>query len=215
MPKTERSTLFEVTTKEMEGLTDSRGERTRSMLSADYGIDVDSVRVILGYKVRAEISETEASSLVYDLFADPVIEHGSWEYRLLEKFKDPPTVAIQVGYKPGVTDNTGQAGLDGLMTLFPALTSASVSTSRTYAFWGVPPEVSPEQLAVALYNPMIERSSISGPSDCSKGHWPDLEFPERPSMEFQKPATVDLEVSDEDLIRISHDGLLALSLIHI
>ena len=212
MPTTERSTLFEVTTKEMEGLTDSRGERTRSMLSADYGIDVDSVRVILGYKVRAEISDTEASSLVYDLFADPVIEHGSWKYRLLEKFKDPPTVAIQVGYKPGVTDNTGQAGLDGLMTLFPALTSASISTSRTYAFWGVPPEVSPEQLAVALYNPMIERSSISGPSDCSKGHWPDLEFPERPSMEFQKPATVDLEVSDEDLIRISNDGLLALNL---
>ena len=31
-------------------------------------------------------------------------------------------------------------------------------------------------------------------------------------MEFQKPATVDLEVSDEDLIRISHDGLLALNL---
>ena len=212
MPTTQRTTLFEVTTKELAGLTDSRGERTRSMLSADYGIDVDSVRVILGYQVRAEISDTEASSLVYDLFADPVIEHGSWEYRLLEKFKHPPTVAIQVGYKPGVTDNSGQAGLDGLMTLFPALTSASVSTSRTYAFWGVPPEVSPEQLAVALYNPMIERSSVSGPSDCSKGHWPDLEFSERPSVEFQNPATVDLEVSDEDLIRISQDGLLALNL---
>ena len=79
MPTTERTTLFEVTTKEMTGLTDSRGERTRSMLSADYGIDVDSVRVILGYQVRAEISDTEANSLVYDLFADPVIEHGSWE----------------------------------------------------------------------------------------------------------------------------------------
>ena len=109
--------LFEVTTKDLDGLPDARGESVRSMLKADHGIDVSSVRVILGYQVRSDVSDTEAESLIYDLFADPVIEVGSLDSRMLDVFQNPPEAAIQVGFKPGVTDNSGQAGLDGLLTL--------------------------------------------------------------------------------------------------
>ena len=77
MPSGQQTRLFEVTTKDLDGLPDSRGESVRSMLSADHGIEVQSVRVILGYQVRADISDSESESLVYDLFADPVIETGS------------------------------------------------------------------------------------------------------------------------------------------
>ena len=66
--------LFEVTTRDLEGLPDSRGENVRSMLKADHGIVVDSVRVIIGYQVRSTISDAQAQTLTYDLFADPVIE---------------------------------------------------------------------------------------------------------------------------------------------
>ena len=45
--------IFEVTTKDLEGLPDSRGEAVRSMLKTDHGIEVDSVRVIIGYQVRS------------------------------------------------------------------------------------------------------------------------------------------------------------------
>ena len=204
--------LFEVTTKDLDGLPDARGESVRSMLKADHGIDVSSVRVILGYQVRSDVSDTEAESLIYDLFADPVIEVGSLDSRMLDVFQNPPEAAIQVGFKPGVTDNSGQAGLDGLLTLFPNQSSANVATFTTYAFWGIDGRISPDELAATLHNPMIERAAVAGRDDCSKGIWPLLEFPEVPPATFQEPATVDLEVSDDELIEISEKGLLALNL---
>jgi len=204
--------LFEVTTKDLDGLPDSRGESVRSMLKADHGIEVKSVRVIMGYQVKSDISDSDAEALIYDLFADPVIEIGSKDSRMLDDFPIHPEAAIQVGFKPGVTDNSGQAGLDGLKTLFPNQSSAKVATFTTYAFWGVPEGISPSELAATLHNPMIERAAVAGSDVCGIGDWPLLEFPEVPPAIFQEPAIVDLEVSDEELIEISEKGLLALNL---
>ena len=212
MSSGEQTRLFEVTTKDLEGLPDSRGEAIRSMLSADHGIEVESVRVILGYQVISKLSDTEARTLVYDLFADPVIEVGTSDSRLLDGFPMAPEAAVQVGYKPGVTDNPGQAGLDGLATLFPNHRTAKVATFRTFAFWGVPDGVGSEDLATTLHNPMIERSSVADSAECSAGKWPSLGFPERPPTSFLEPTKVDLEVSDDELVSISERGLLALNL---
>ena len=207
---------IEVTTRDLEGLPDARGDSVRSMLSADFGLEVGAVRVSLGYLVKAEMNQEEAARSVYDLFADPVIEHGSSQGRLLdasEVFPSPPEVAIQVGFKPGVTDNAGQAGLDGLTTLFPHLGGrAQVATTQTYMFWDLPEGTDPSDLASALHNPMIERCAIAGEDDCGAARWPSLEFPDRPPAVFAEPAVVDLEVSDEELEEISETGLLALNL---
>ena len=212
MPSENHSRLFEVTTKDLEGLPDARGESVRSMLKVDHGIEVSSVRVILGYHVISNISDSDAKSLIYDLFADPVIEVGSLNARLLDKFPDPPDAAIQVGFKPGVTDNSGQAGLDGLKTLFPDQSDARLATFTTYAFWGIEGRISSSELASYLHNPMIERAAVAGRQDCANGVWPFLDFPMIPTTIFHEPATVDLEVSDERLIEISERGLLALNL---
>ncbi|MED5159103.1 MAG: hypothetical protein VYD62_02675, partial [Candidatus Thermoplasmatota archaeon] len=207
---------IEVTTRDLEGLPDARGDSVSSMLASDYGMEVGAVRVSLGYLVKAEMSQEEIARSVYDLFADPVIEHGSSEGHLLdslEVFSTPPEVAIQVGFKPGVTDNAGQAGLDGLTTLFPHLRGqAHVATTQTYMFWDLPDGTEPAVLASALHNPMIERCAIAGEDDCAAARWPSLGFPDRPPAVFAKPAVVDLEVSDEVLEEISETGLLALNL---
>ncbi|MBI87495.1 MAG: phosphoribosylformylglycinamidine synthase [Euryarchaeota archaeon] len=206
------SRLFEVTTKDLEGLPDARGESVRSMLKVDHGIEVTKVRVILGYQVISDISDSDADSLIYDLFADPVIEVASLNSRLLDEFENPPDAAIQVGFKPGVTDNSGQAGLDGLMTLFPEQSAARVATFTTYAFWGIERRTSSFELASFLHNPMIERAAVADRQDCAEGIWPLLDFPMVPSTLFSVPATIDLEVSDKRLIEISDKGLLALNL---
>ena len=207
---------IEVTTRDLEGLPDARGDSVRSMLAADHDMTVGTVRVSLGYLVKAEMSQEEVARAVYDLFADPVIEHGSKDGRLLdspEVFPTPPMVAIQVGFKPGVTDNAGQAGLDGLTTLFPHLGGQTqVATTQTYMFWDLPEGTEPAILASALHNPMIERCAIAGEDDCAAARWPSLGFPDRPPAVFAKPAVVDLEVSDEALEEISETGLLALNL---
>ena len=195
---------FQVTTRDIEGLTDARGESIKAMLDSDYSISVDSVRVILGYQVKTDISEKQAKSAIYDLFADPIIEFGSLNESLIDNkklFPKLPEIAITVGFKPGVTDNAGQAGLDGLTTIFPKASDKSqVSTTMTYLFWGVPNNISPTWLTSKLHNQMIERASISDRKQCLNSKWPNLEFPERPPLTEQPSATVDLEVSDEELI---------------
>ena len=74
----------EVTTKEMEGLPDARGDSVRGMLSSDYGIDVERVKVTLGYLIKADLQLDELERTVYDLFADPIIEHGTCSGTLLD-----------------------------------------------------------------------------------------------------------------------------------
>ena len=204
--------LFEVTNRDLDGLPDARGESVRAMLAADHGIEVAAVRVILGYQVQTNLAEAEADSMVQDLFVDPIIECGARLTRLLDDFPEAPEVAIQIGYKPGVTDNPGQAGLDGLLTLFPHHSEAKVATYRTYAFWGVPENIDPKHLASTLHNPMIERASVAGPAECAEGRWPALGFPEQPPATYSEPAIIDLEVGDEQLLEISETGLLALNL---
>ena len=207
---------YEVTTKDVEGLPDARGNSIKAMLASNYGVEVGTVRVILGYQVRAEMTNEEAQRTVFDLFADPVIEEGCVNETLLDNkviFPIAPQIAITTGFKPGVTDNAAQAGLDGLLTIFPSISEgAEVATSRSYLFWGVPEETSSEWLASKLHNRMIERAIIADSIDCKAGNWPSLDFPDRPALQQQKPATVNLEVSDEKLIEISQNGLLALNL---
>lgn len=207
---------FQVTTRDIEGLTDARGESIKAMLESDYSISVESVKVILGYQVKTNITEKEAERAIYDLFADPIIEFGSLNQSLIDNkklFPKSPEIAITVGFKPGVTDNAGQAGLDGLKTIFTEASDESqVSTTMTYLFWGVPNDVSPTWLTSKLHNQMIERASISDRKQCLNSNWPELDFPERPTLMEQPSATVNLEVSDEELIEISEKGLLALNL---
>jgi len=207
---------FEVTTRDLEGLPDARGDSVKLMFESNYGVDVGAVRVILGYQIRATLTSEEAERVVYDLFADPVIERGSVDSPLLDDksvFPDSPQIVIATGFNPGVTDNAAQAGLDGLLTIFPHLAGrAEMVTSRTYLFWGVPEGTTTEWLTSKLHNPMIERAKIAQRADCQAENWPTLDFPDRQPLSHQEPSVVDLEVSNEDLVEISETGLLALNL---
>ena len=86
MNQNNKEHYFEVSTKEMEGLTDARGNSIKSMLYSDHGIDVQSVRVILGYHVVGNITDENSDRAVYDLFADPIIERGTHNERILDEF---------------------------------------------------------------------------------------------------------------------------------
>ena len=147
---------FQVATRDIEGLTDARGDSIKSMLESDYSISVDSVKVILGYQVKSDISESDAQSAIYDLFADPIIEVGVVNESIIndhELFPTPPEIAITVGFKPGVTDNPGKAALDGFRTIFPnASIDSDISTYITYAFYGVNGQATPEFIASKLNN---------------------------------------------------------------
>ena len=209
-------TRVEVTPKQGDGLKDVRGDLIKRQLKADHSIEIAEIRSIVGFLVSSDIPSQDIAERCDDLFADPIIEHSLTDALFLESRDIYPTIpdaVISVGFKPGVTDNPGKAALDGFTTLFPNTDAESdISTYITYVFYGVPQEVSIEWLSATLYNNLIERAVISTQQQCQKNQWPAIEYPVKPPQEFTTPKHIDLEISDDDLIEISEQGLLALNL---
>ena len=209
-------TRVEVTPKQGDGLKDVRGDLIKRQLKADHSIEIAEIRSIVGFLVSSDIPSQDIAERCDDLFADPIIEHSLTDALFLESrdiFPNIPDAVISVGFKPGVTDNPGKAALDGFTTLFPnTAANSDISTYITYVFYGVPQEVSIEWLSATLYNNLIERAVISNQQQCQNNQWPAIEYPVKPPQEFNTPKHIDLEISDDDLIEISEQGLLALNL---
>ncbi len=207
-------TRVEVSPLKGEGMRDVRGDVVRRQLFADHRIQVGDVRSICGYLVQGSTPSERIAERIDDLFADPIIETGAANTLLLSTphFAQTPDAAITIGFKPGVTDNPGKAATDGFVTLFPDDTTAQIATYITYAFFGLPTDCDLTWLASTLHNTLIERALVANTDDCQQGRWPSIEFPTPPPQTFISPQPVDLECSDETLLEISNNGLLALNL---
>ena len=205
---------FEVLPKVGEGLIDSRGESIRRQLESDHSIIIGLVRSTLGYLVKGDFTEKEKNRAATELFSDPILEEITVNSSILNasKFTSLPDISILIGFKPGVTDNRAQAALDGLHTLFPNHQQMAVSTTIGYHFWDIPQDLDLEWLIGQLHNPLIERVQGTDRRKDPNRPWPSLDFPDRPNLERTLPSIIDLEVSDDELEKISEDGLLALNL---
>ncbi len=195
-----------------ESMRDVRGDSVKRQIQADHGIEISEVRSIVGYLISSDISSEQISERVDDVFADPIIEESVTDTFHLENkdlFSSGYDMAITIAFKPGVTDNPGNAALDGFRTIFSdAGEDARISTYITYVFNGVPEGVKVDWLAKQLHNGLIERAIHSSSIEAI----PSIEYAPIIPSDYAKPAIIDLEVSDNELIRISEDGLLALNL---
>ena len=193
-------------------MRDVRGNSVKRQLLADHGIEINSVRSIVGFLIYSEIDAEQISLRADDVFADPIIEESiTNSHHLLntDLFSESPDMVVTIGFKPGVTDNPGKAALDGFRTIFPnAGENARVSTYLTYTFEGVPEGVEVGWLAKQLHNGLIESAihSVKGEE------YPIIDYTPITPSNYATPATIDLEISDEELMKLSEEGLLALNL---
>ena len=204
----------EVTPLQTDGMRDVLGDVIQRQIFADHGIDVGKVRSIRGYLIRSQYDASEIEPHVQDIFSDPIIEYGVTNTSLLEDktfFPSPPILTVTVGFKPGVTDNPGAAANDGFRILFPEGES-TIATYISYAFLELPNTVDHEWLASTLFNRLIEKSILTTQHQLETGQANAMTYPSRPNIERQSPSIINLEVSDEELLRLSNEGLLALNL---
>jgi phosphoribosylformylglycinamidine synthase subunit PurSL len=85
------------------GARDVPGEKLKKRIKRDMGLDVEA-RVVEAYIIDARLASNILETLTKDAFVDPVIQEG---------FLDRPVAmngdwAIEVSFKPGVTDNVGR-----------------------------------------------------------------------------------------------------------
>jgi len=122
---------------------------------------------------------------------------------------------VEVGFRPGVTDNVGRTGREAVsyLTGQPFAEGEGVYYSVQYLLKGKLSPADVEQIATGLLcNTLIQRYSVLPAAEfVAKRGFPAV----APRVTGQTKAEVreiDLEVSDDELMRISKEGILALTL---
>jgi phosphoribosylformylglycinamidine synthase len=194
-----------------DGVRDARGERVRQEIYHHLGIELDSVRTLDVYTVDADLSAAELESAAAGPFSDPVIQKFSVDKALAHDFD----VLVEVGFRPGVTDNTGRTAREALEYILGRKLQEheAVYTSVQYLLNGNVDKTRAEEIAAGvLANGLIQRWTIVSREefDPEAGLPPQVARVEASGE--PEIREIDLDVDDATLMQISRAGMLALNL---
>jgi len=175
----------------------------------DLGVkSVRDVRVLSVYIVDGALGDDELRLLSERLFLDPVVQQcricgprqEGWPWA-----EGKGVHTIEVSRKPGVMDPVQQSAMKGAADLGLADKIVSIRTARKYLLRGDLTRKQLERIALkALANNTIEDVHIDEP---------EVAYPLR-QVEYEfKPVSVPIrEAGDDELMRISREGVLSLTL---
>ncbi len=194
-----------------EGVRDARGERVKSEISQHLGVDLDKVQTLDVYTLDAELSADEIEAAAKGPLSDPVIQEFAVDRPLAQNFD----VLIEVGFRPGVTDNVGRTAREAIQyqTGRPFAEGEAVYTSVQYLLSGAIDKTQAEQLTSGfLANGLIQRWTILTRDELDPAKGVPVTVPRVDSAAKPQVQKIDLNVSDQELLQISRDGMLALNL---
>jgi phosphoribosylformylglycinamidine synthase II len=192
---------------------DALGEKVRSRIVSDLHITgITSIRTATVYILDATFSPDELTALAKGPLSDPIVQ----DYTINKTFCDEFDWMVEVGFRPGVTDNVGrtakEAAIISLKRDLPA--DLSVFTATQYFFWGDCSRKQIERISdEILANKLIQSITVYSREEWKKLHTSEFGAPR--VSESHLPALfkeINLRVSDDDLLAISKNGMLALSL---
>jgi phosphoribosylformylglycinamidine synthase len=192
-------------------LRDARGEKIKRRILNDLNLSVDSVKTIDVYTVDANLSLEEIEKVATGPFLDPIIQEFSIGKPLAHDFD----WAIEVGYKPGVTDNVGRTAREAIEILLQRKfkPEEGVYTSVLYLIKGRLIREQAEWIATGLLaNPLIQRFEIKDRRSWKPGVGMGITVPKVTGKNEVQVAEINLQIRDEDLLRISSERVLALTL---
>jgi phosphoribosylformylglycinamidine synthase len=194
-----------------QDLRDARGERIKNEIEHFLQLQITDVRSIDVYTVDAELTEHELAAVASGPCSDPVVQNWSIDKPLADGFD----YAIEVGFRPGVTDNTGRTAREAVEYLTGQKFTATenVYYSVQYLLSGRLSHEKSEKIATGLLcNTLIQRYTILSKVEfAAQGGFP-VHVPKVQVEVKVEVKEIDLEVSDEELMKISKDGVLALTL---
>ncbi len=195
-----------------DNVRDARGERIKREIEHFLHLAVAGVATIDVYTVDAALSPAELESAAAGPFSDPVIQEWSIDRRLATGFD----YAVEIGFRPGVTDNVGRTAREAVeyLTGRPFAAGEGVYTAVQYLLKGTTLTLSDvERITTGLLcNTLIQRYTILPASEFAARNGFPAYVPKVTGETRAEVREIDLEVSDEELLRISKEGVLALTL---
>jgi phosphoribosylformylglycinamidine synthase len=198
-----------------KGIRDALGEKTKKRIIDDLRIPVDSVVTIEVYTIDGPLDPDELKKAACGPLSDPIIQETAINRGLALGFD----WLIEVGFRPGVTDNVGKTAGEAITLLTGK--PVRVYTSRQYAIGSIRDRCALDTLtrmdaeriaSELLANDLIQRYDIIDgktwdPEAGIKPYIPRVIGEDRPRTEV-----IDLDVPDAELVRISQERVLALTL---
>ncbi len=190
---------------------DSLGEKVKRRILTDLGIAVDSVRTVEVYTIDAALSPQQLHAVAEESLRDTIVQDVAVGRPIGRDFD----WLIEVGFKPGVTDNVGRTAKESveLQTGHTFEPQEGVYTSRQYLIRGSITFEDARRIADQLLaNDLIQRTIVVSRDQWSPERGVGVFVPRVRSDEGIRVEEIDLELSDAELMRISQDRVLALSL---
>jgi phosphoribosylformylglycinamidine synthase len=174
-------------------------------------LPVDEVRSIDVYTVDTELAPAELAEAAAGPFCDPVIQTCTIDRPAAGDFD----FLVEVGFRPGVTDNVGRTAREAIeyITGRPFQPGEGVYTSVQYMFTGRLTRSDVERIATDLLcNTLIQRFQVLDRAEFRTQGGVPVHVPKVTGGTRPQVREIDLNCSDEELMRISRDGVLALTL---
>ena len=190
---------------------DARGERIRREIEHFLHLPVTSVRTVDVYSIDAELTADQLQAVASEPLCDRIIQEAAIDGHSPHHFD----YLVEVGFRPGVTDNVGRTAREaiGHVTGRPLREGEGVYTSVQYLLKGSLTEEDVERIATGLLcNTLIQRYQIIDHASFSAGTTAPLPVPRVTGETRARVREIDLNVSDDELVAISRDGVLALTL---
>jgi phosphoribosylformylglycinamidine synthase len=194
-----------------KNIRDALGEKLKRRFRDDLDLGVESVNTISVYTIDADLSPEQLEVIASGPFSDPVTQAYAIDRPLAQSFD----WLIEVGFRPGVTDNVGKTAREAIeLRLGLRLQEEErVYTSTQYLIKGNLKGSEAEKICTGLLvNPLIQRFEV-----IPRHRWNGRrEYePTVPRVKIDQEIRVeeiDLDRDDRALLELSHDRILALSL---
>ena len=190
---------------------DARGQRVKRRIIDDLRIPVESVATVDVFTIDAALSAEEMEKVASGPFLDPIIQ----KYSIGKPVGRDFDWAIEVGYKPGVTDNVGRTAREAVEILLQKKLEANegVYTSVLYLIEGKLTREQAERIVTGLLaNTLIQRFAIKDRSSWDPEIGMGLFIPRVTGNKEGRVIPINLKGSEEELARLSSERVLALSL---
>ncbi|MDU0457798.1 MAG: phosphoribosylformylglycinamidine synthase subunit PurS, partial [Geobacteraceae bacterium] len=141
------------------GVRDARGERIKREIEDFLHLSVDDVRTIDVYTVDAALAQGLLEQAAAGPFSDPVIQVWSLDKPLASGFD----YVVEVGFRPGVTDNVGRTAREAVSYLSgtPFAAGEGVYYAVQYLLKGRLSVEDVENIATGLLcNTLIQRYTV-------------------------------------------------------